>query len=186
MYVGVTRAKRRLVLSRAWFYWDNMRAKQPSLFWEEALATGLVDSSTSVDCPPENPHPLGVERAARAERALRPARRDDRRRSRGSSASSERLRAVEATRPRAVAWRPPSTLSVTAFLTFMRDEEEFFWRYVRRVPSPPSPAAQLGIELHRRIEQHARGGVPLGGSARRGRGAVRPRPRRAPRRRRAA
>ena len=72
---------------------------------------------------------------------------------------------------------------MTAFLTFVRDPEEFFWRYVRRVPSPPSPAAQLGIELHRRIEQHARG-VAAARRPRRGRrGALRPRPRRAPRRR---
>lgn len=55
--------------------------------------------------------------------------------------------------------------SVTAFLTFIHDPVEFFWRYVRRVPEPPSPAARLGNELHRRIEQHARGAVPLGGSA---------------------
>src|SRR5439155_8889124 len=69
----------------------------------------------------------------------------------------ERLRAVEAARPRAAAWQPPATLSVTAFLTFVRDPDEFFWRYVRRVPSPPSPAARLGVELHRRIEQWAKG-----------------------------
>jgi DNA helicase II / ATP-dependent DNA helicase PcrA len=75
----------------------------------------------------------------------------------------ERLRTLEARHRAAFTWRPPSTKSVTAFLTFVRDPEEFFWRYVRRVPFPPSPAARLGTEIHRGIEQHARGLVPLGG-----------------------
>ena len=38
----------------------------------------------------------------------------------------------------------PSTLSVTAFLTFVRDPDEFFRRYVRRVPSPPSSGREAG------------------------------------------
>ena len=41
-------------------------------------------------------------------------------------AEVERLRALEARRPPAAVWRPPSTLSVTAFLTLLRDLEEFF------------------------------------------------------------
>ena len=68
----------------------------------------------------------------------------------------KRLLESEAQQPLAQQWRVPSTLSVTAFLTFVRDRDEFLRRYVRRVPSPPSPAAQLGTELHRRIEVHAR------------------------------
>jgi DNA helicase-2/ATP-dependent DNA helicase PcrA len=53
---------------------------------------------------------------------------------------------------------------VTALLTFLRDPEEFFWRYVRRTPAPPAPAAQVGIDLHRRIERLART-APPGGEA---------------------
>ena len=94
-------------------------------------------------------------REPRAERSCR--RRRIRLRSNGIEARARRAaRGRSETRPPRWPWRPPSTLSVTAFLTFVRDEEEFFWRYVRRVPSPPSPAAELGIELHRRIEQRAR------------------------------
>ncbi|MBA3364352.1 MAG: ATP-dependent helicase [Actinobacteria bacterium] len=163
MYVAVTRAKRRLVLSRAWFYWDNKGAKEPSIFWGEALATGLVRLTDEVECPPENPYPLGIE-AGPDGAAFEPPAPDPTEIARVEPEVAP-LRAVELRRPRAAAWRVPSTISVTAFLTFVRDPEEFFWRYVRRVPSPPSPAAQLGIELHRRIEQHARGGVSLGGAA---------------------
>ena len=56
MYVGVTRARRRLVLSHAWYYRDNIGAKEPSPFWNEALATGLV-ATAGIECPPENPLP---------------------------------------------------------------------------------------------------------------------------------
>jgi DNA helicase-2/ATP-dependent DNA helicase PcrA len=161
MYVGITRAKRRLVLSRAWFYGDNVGAKKPSIFWEEALP--FVDTLDQVDCPEVNPHPLGVEAPVGEPRPLYPLVRDEAAIAR-LEPEVERLRALEAARPAASVWQPPSTLSVTAFLTFVRDPEEFFWRYVRRVPSPPSPASQLGIELHRRIEEHARGLVPLAGA----------------------
>ena len=78
-------------------------------------------------------------------------------------AELERLRELEAKQAPAQEWRVPSTLSVTAFLTFVRDPDEFFRRYVRRVPAPPSPAAKLGTEVHRRIELHARGVAAVGG-----------------------
>jgi ATP-dependent DNA helicase UvrD/PcrA len=162
MYVGITRAKRRLVLSRAWFYGENVRAKPPSVFWEEALP--FIDQLDHIDCPEVNPHPLGIEEPTTGPRGFVPLKRDAAEIAR-IEPELDRLRAIEAKRPAAVTWRPPSTLSVTAFLTFMRDPEEFFWRYVRRVPGPPSPAARLGAELHRRIEQHARRAAPLGDSA---------------------
>jgi len=60
MYVGLTRAKRRLVLSRAWYYRDNISAKEPSPYWEEALETGLVEAR-GTKCPEVNPHPVGIE-----------------------------------------------------------------------------------------------------------------------------
>ncbi len=181
MYVAVTRAKRRLVLSRAWFFWGNKSSRAPSVFWDEALDTGLVRRARGGGVPAREPA-SGVGRDGAAGARRRASACATRRRSRASSRSSSACGRCDIAVPRAAPWRCPSTLSVTALLTFIRDEDEFFWRYVRRAPSPPSPAAQLGIELHRRIEEHARGGVPLG--ARDGRrGAVRPRPRRAPRRR---
>ncbi len=164
MYVAVTRAKRRLVLSRAWYYWDTKGGREPSIFWEEALATGLVPVTGFVEQPEKSPHPEGSVAAVRP-RVVVPPPPLDRAEIARIEPELRTLEAVEAKRPRAAPWRVPSTISVTALLTFMRDEEEFYWRYVRRVPSPPAPAAQLGIELHRRIEQHARGGVVIGPSA---------------------
>jgi ATP-dependent DNA helicase UvrD/PcrA len=160
MYVAVTRAKRRLVLSRAWYYWDTKGARDPSPFWEEALDTGLVRVNEFAERPEESPHPKGSAPEVRA-RTVVPSPAPDPVEIARIEPELQRLEAVESKRPRAAAWRAPSTISVTALLTFLRDEEEFYWRYVRRVPSPPAPAAKLGIELHRMIEQHARGGIPL-------------------------
>jgi DNA helicase II / ATP-dependent DNA helicase PcrA len=162
MYVGITRAKRRLVLSRAWYYGDNKNPKAPSIFWDEAVDTGLV-SVTECERPDENPYPGGIGPAEEEKPAFAVvpnptaiARIEP---------EVERLRSLEIARPKAAPWRVPSTISVTAFLTFVHDEDEFYWRYVRRVPSPPSPAAKLGVELHRRIEQWSRGAVTAGTSA---------------------
>jgi ATP-dependent DNA helicase UvrD/PcrA len=160
MYVGVTRAKRRLVLSRAWFYRDNIKPKEPSEFWNEAVATGLVRVQEARQ-PTENPYPLGIEEPPEPERRFEPPSPDPVEVTR-LEREVERLHAVEEQRPPGPRWVLPTTLSVTAFLTFVRDEQAFFDRYVRRLPAPPSPAAQLGIELHRRIELHARSAAAVG------------------------
>src|SRR5207244_8527074 len=77
MYGGITRARRRLVLSHAWYYRDNVGPKEPSPYWEEeALASGLV-SPAVVPCPAENPHPLGIEVAPEPERRFEPGPPDE-------------------------------------------------------------------------------------------------------------
>ena len=112
-----------------------------------------------LDCPQENPHPLGAEPPTRDQAALRAPLHRIQARSRGSSPSWSGCARSKRSKRRYRRGARRRRLSVTAFLTFVRDPEEFFWRYVRRTPSPPSPAAQLGTELHRRIEEHARGRV---------------------------
>jgi DNA helicase-2/ATP-dependent DNA helicase PcrA len=162
LYVAVTRARRRLILSRAWYYGDNKTARAPSLLWNEALRTGLLAATADCECPPANPHPLGVAAELGRRIAATPATASPDELARLEE-DVERLRALERGQPSAALWRPPAAISVTALLTFLRDPEEFFWRYVRRVPAPPAPAAQLGVDLHRRIERFARGAAPLGG-----------------------
>ena len=41
MYACITRARRRLVLVRAWYYRHNIRAKEPAPYWHEPLAARL-------------------------------------------------------------------------------------------------------------------------------------------------
>ena len=164
MYVGITRARRRLVLSRAWYYRDNIGAKEPSPFWEEALATGLVDEAASIDCPPDEPAPLGAElRSPTRPRRSSDPHADQRRRS-SSRPSSSACASWRRKQPPVPEWRAPSTLSVTAFLTFVRDPEEFFWRYVRRSPPrprrPPSSApSSTGESSNTHGSRAALGGV---------------------------
>ena len=177
MYVGVTRARRRLVLSHAWYYRDNVRSKEPSPFWEEALATGLVAAQT-VECPPENPYPVGVDphpdSGTRFERPPTDSTEVAR-----LEAELERLREVEAKQPPASEWRVPSALSVTAFLTFVRDSGRVLptLRPTSAVPALPGRKAGIGASPENRApcpwsRRRRRPG-------RRPRGAVRPRPGRA-------
>jgi DNA helicase-2/ATP-dependent DNA helicase PcrA len=162
LYVAVTRARRRLCLSRAWYYGDNKNARGPSPFWNEAARTGLVVVTADSGCPTANPHPLGIRAATGRPVAYPtppPAAPNDLAR---LEADYEHLRALAGAQPKAARWRPPAAISVTALLAFLHDEEEFFWRYVRRIPAPPAGAATLGVELHRRIERFGRGAAPLG------------------------
>jgi ATP-dependent exoDNAse (exonuclease V) beta subunit len=46
IYVGITRAKRNLVLSHAWFYADNVGAKGPSVFWRRRSRSSTASTRT--------------------------------------------------------------------------------------------------------------------------------------------
>ena len=120
------RALARLVLRR------QHQAEAPSTFWDEAPPdlVDMLESSTARRRTRTRSEPSRrlSRRGARSPLAPDPTSdRAHRARARAAARGSRRNRA-------ATVWRPPSTLSVTAFLTFVRDPEEFFWRYVRRVP----------------------------------------------------
>lgn len=51
--------------------------------------------------------------------------------------------------------------SVTGLVTYAACPRRFFWTEVDRLPRRPSPAARRGVEVHRRIELHSLGQVPL-------------------------
>jgi len=52
-------------------------------------------------------------------------------------------------------------ISVTGLVTYADCPKRHFWAEVDRLPRYPGPAARRGTELHRRIELHNRGKVPL-------------------------
>jgi putative RecB family exonuclease len=56
---------------------------------------------------------------------------------------------------------PPLRTTVTSLVTFASCPLRFHWSTVDRLPRRPSPARQRGVEIHRRIELHHRGGLPL-------------------------
>lgn len=51
--------------------------------------------------------------------------------------------------------------SVTGLVTYASCPQRYYWSEVDRLPRRPSPAARRGVELHRRIELHNRGNIPL-------------------------
>ncbi len=51
--------------------------------------------------------------------------------------------------------------SVTGLVTYATCPKRFMWSEIDPLPRRPSAAARRGIELHRRIELHNRGTVPL-------------------------
>jgi len=51
--------------------------------------------------------------------------------------------------------------SVTGLVTYARCPKQFFWSEIDRLPRRPSAAARRGVEVHRRIELHNLGAVPL-------------------------
>lgn len=55
----------------------------------------------------------------------------------------------------------PLTTSVTGLVTYASCPKRFYWTEVDRLPRRPSGAAQRGVEVHRRIELHNRGNIPI-------------------------
>ncbi len=50
---------------------------------------------------------------------------------------------------------------MTGLVTYAGCPKRFYWSEVDRLPRRHSPAARRGVEVHRRIELHNRGAVPL-------------------------
>jgi DNA helicase-2/ATP-dependent DNA helicase PcrA len=179
-YVAVTRAAARLVCTGAWWYTEKV-PKKPSRLYELAATAGTV-SRTVVE-PGEPPETLRfpVDDAAPPDpvfpsgwlAALREAIRDPeapRRRAadlgvtRAYDAEVDQLRLTLDGLPDPP--EPPTAeegfrTSVTALVTFASCPQRFYWSEVDRLPRRPSPGMRAGVELHRRIELHNRGTVPL-------------------------
>lgn len=68
------------------------------------------------------------------------------------------LRELESAPPPGVA--APAVTSVTGLVTYAACPRRYYWSEVDRLPRRPSPAARRGVEVHRRIELHALGGLP--------------------------
>jgi DNA helicase II / ATP-dependent DNA helicase PcrA len=56
---------------------------------------------------------------------------------------------------------PPTNLSVSGLLDYVRCPKLFFWSHVRPLPRKPNQAARLGSEVHRWIELQSRGQATL-------------------------
>ncbi|MBN2113518.1 MAG: ATP-dependent helicase [Acidimicrobiia bacterium] len=179
-YVAVTRAKRRLVLTGAYWYTEK-RPKERSPLFElarrvrgaerhllahepgEPPATLRFDSADSGAADPLFPQghraalraavadPSLPERLAAAARSTTAFRAEARRLAR-------LLEGLPA--PLELSAAAPFRTTVTALVTFVSCPQRFHWSAVDRLPRRPSPARQRGVEIHRRIELHHRAGLP--------------------------
>jgi len=179
-YVAVTRAASRLVCTGAYWYTEKV-PKEPSRLYDLAAAVGT--ESRHAAAPGDPPATLrfpGDEGSAPDPvfpsgwlEALREAIRDPgapaRRAAelgvtRAYDAEMEQLRITLEGLP-----DPPQPVpeeegfrtSVTALVTFASCPQRFHWTEVDRLPRRPSLSMRAGVELHRRIELHNRGTVPL-------------------------
>jgi DNA helicase-2/ATP-dependent DNA helicase PcrA len=185
-YVAVTRAKRVLVLTAAWWYRGaDVTPKGPSPFWREAVAQPSVQILVEEPRPETSPladrlaqrraWPPAARRAdvtadplfpegyaaavelARDDPAALIAQLDPSERAAYDRALALQQELIASVAPATEA--PPSTpraLSVAQVLTYARCPRAFYWSVVRPLPSPPRPAARLGTLVHRILEQGTR------------------------------
>ena len=182
-YVGVTRAKRRLYMSGAYWYGSpepSKTAKKPSELWE--LVNRHSGSVPTLPQPSQRPEliRLGDERGAPDplfpegwEESARTALADPK----SVTATVERL-GIEAEHRDLVSTlsdrlfalaepeegapeTEPGVVSVTGLVTYAQCPKRFYWTDIDPLPRRANPAATRGTEVHRRIELHQRGKVPL-------------------------
>ena len=183
-YVAVTRAKKRLILSGAFWYGlpePSKEPKEPSELFE-LVATHRVTvndgitilgdrpellRSTSQDAAPD---PLFADSWAHG---LRMAMADPK--TIGTLASDAGVeedykqmvdninqRLFNLAEPAVIDDAPePSTVSVTGLVTMSQCPKRFFWTDVDPLPRRPNPAATRGTQVHRQIELHQKGQVPF-------------------------
>ena len=177
-YVAVTRAKHRLYVTGA-FWYSTGQAKRPSTLFESirnAPGTFIHHEETSAGSAPTllrietvtgapDPHfPDGWHEALRATI-------DDP--DWPESTAGDDLAAVHGQRRQLELMlegipEPPElttdlaiTTSVTGLVTYATCPQQYYWTSVDPLPRRPSRAARKGVEVHRRIELHSLGVVPL-------------------------
>ena len=183
-YVAVTRARHHLYLSGAHWYGSPLTKQNPNVPSDlYTLVEGLPGTRRlhhaelperpeivrAADRAP-TPDPLfdeGWEEAMR--RALAEIETVDRLADRHGLAQAVEARVADyqqrlfdVTAIPAVASesdRPSS--SVTGLVTYAACPRRHYWSEVDRLPRRPSPAARRGVDVHRRIELHSLGRVPM-------------------------
>jgi len=177
-YVAVTRARRLLIASGAYWYSGNPKQhKKPSELYAVILNqpdTVKMDGPSEPGPPPaykveRRPRPpdrlfpdgwLGeLERAVADPSTNQPpdAERE------AYAGHLDELRSVLEGLPEFPQTpAPPSTAtSVSGLVTYAVCPLRYFWSEVDRLPRRPAPEQRQGVEIHRRIELHNRGVVPF-------------------------
>lgn len=182
-YVAVTRARHRLYVSGAHWYGSpapTQRPSEPSVLFELVASTAGVED-LGFDPAPERPEVLrAADRMPAPDplfpdgwaSALRRALDDpatltelaqelgvEEEFARRTEELEERLfQLTDLPEPSSP---EPRASSVTGLVTYAACPRRHYWSEVDRLPRRPSPAARRGVEIHRRIELHGLGHVPL-------------------------
>lgn len=181
-YVAVTRARRHLFVTGAYWYGYPMpRSKptKPSQLWEvvNEVSGDVSELPPPIDAPellrfettfdPDPHFPEGWDGAIRATLAdpSWPERLSEE-----LSLRQEHERVVTEVEQRLFSMAEqapahpasgPKPVSVTGLVTYAQCPKRFYWSEVDPLPRRANPAAVRGTEIHRRIELHHRGIVPL-------------------------
>lgn len=183
-YVALTRAKRRLMVSGAYWYGlpePSRRPKEPSELFElveshpvstSAGHTEVGERPAILRSPdwPAAPDPLfaggwaeGLRRAMRDRNSVDAIAQE-------LGVGEEYRRRLEETNDRLFRLAEPaitdrveerSGLSVTGLVTYSQCPKRFYWTEVDPLPRRRNKAAMRGTEIHRRIELDQRGQVPF-------------------------
>ena len=178
-YVGVTRAKRRLYPTGA-FWYTATQPKPPSPLFEVLEACPAVDVLHTADEPGAPPERLVIPDLGGApdplfpdgwQEALRAAVADPQwarnRSGDGRAAYDARVDQLEILLDSLPDPAPSEAMpgvagtSVTGLVTVARCPQQFYWSEVDRLPRRPTAALRRGVDVHRRIELHNRGQVPF-------------------------
>jgi DNA helicase-2/ATP-dependent DNA helicase PcrA len=177
-YVGITRAKRRLYISGAHWYTEK-RPKDISPVMEAAMTLPEVRIATMVEDPGSAPGLLRLESphgapdpvfAAGWQDALRQQMDDPgamRRLAADSSAYDVAMDQTEmmlTSLPEAAVETdddPLPVTSVSGLVILAGCPQRFYWSEVDPLPRRSSRAMRRGVEVHRMIELHALGQIPL-------------------------
>ena len=181
-YVAATRAKQFLAVSSAW--WNGIltvkkRPSEPSELFDlvDALGERVVDTERPPDRPEKmfyrtqsGPAPDPAFEGG-AMQLLREALHDptalDRiadergRAAYDRSVSEFQQMLFELPEPTVAAEPEPPSTSATGLVTYAQCPQRFFWTTVDPLPRRFSAAARRGTDIHRRIELHNLGAVPL-------------------------
>jgi len=183
-YVAATRAKQHLHVSGAYWYGHpepRTKPTTPSALWELVRQHPLTHVESEPGGPPSAPillryepeavapDPLfadGWDSALRAELALPGWAAEQASQLGLEEAYSHRTEAFqkmlfELPAPATHPVEPGLQTSVTGLVTYANCPKRYYWSEVDRLPRRPNPAARRGTEVHRRIELHHRGQMPL-------------------------
>jgi DNA helicase-2/ATP-dependent DNA helicase PcrA len=177
-YVAATRPKSALYASGAGWAGSHKKAKEPSALWQLLDELEVSTTSRREEAPAQAPEParqreevvtpdhLFVQGVAGA---LRQAVADPgypRSLATDPTAYDDQVEQLDLQLQNLVAARSESRVdeqvtSVTGLVTYATCPQRFFWSEVDPLPPRPAPWLRRGVELHRQIEMHNRGIVPL-------------------------